>query len=110
MNDYLQLAIAGVIVVAVFFTVWRHGRNNPESTGQLARRMRQIEETCAGIDPRIVTLEQSIERLTASTATSEDIAGLRQMIADDRAVNDRTWAAVSRIQDFFIERGIGARK
>jgi hypothetical protein len=110
-NDYLQLAIGGLILAVVFYSVWRNGRNNPESTGQLARRIKKMEETCAAIDPRIKAVEESVDRLARSTATTGDITALRAEIVADREVNERTWGAVSRLQDFFIDKAInGGRR
>lgn len=111
MNDKLQLLVAAVIVGLVLYSFFRHGRSNPENTGKLAKRMGEIEKTIGRQDERMRAMEGSIERLTQSTATSDDIAGLREMIAGDRAINDRTWAAVSRLQDFFVDKAInGGRR
>lgn len=111
MSDYLQLAIAGVIVAMVFYAVWRNGRANPETTGRLARRMAKMEATVSAQGEKIQGVEESVDRLARSTATTGDITGLRAEIAADREINERTWGAVSRLQDFFIDKAInGGRR
>ncbi len=111
MNDYLQLAIAGLIVAAVLFSVWKHGRNNPESTGRIARRLTKLEETVSSQGQRISGVEESVDRLREETATRGDVEAVRVAVERDRDINERTWNAVSRIQDFFIDKAIsGGRR
>lgn len=109
MHDWLQYAIAALIVFAVFYSVHRHGRGNPESTGRLARKVTKLEETLYQQGSKIEAVEVSVDRLATETATKTDIARIEQKIDGDRNINERTWSAVSRLQDFFIERGIGGR-
>ena len=110
MHEWLQLAFGALIVLAVFFTIHRHGRGNPESTGRLGKRVAELEKATERQAEKIDGIDEALERLSETTATRRDIETLRAEIAGDRAVSERTWHAVDRLQNFLIESALNRRK
>lgn len=126
MNDYLQLAIGALILGGVLFSIWLHGRGNPETTGTLGRQLRshatklaEMEETLKGCatTAALGVLSSEVRALEASAASSGEVLALaaklnglsdtiNAKIDGVKAAADRTEAAVARIEDYFIRRGI----
>ncbi|RYY25225.1 MAG: hypothetical protein EOP62_14280 [Sphingomonadales bacterium] len=126
MSDYLQLAIAAAIVIAVFYSVHRHGRGNPEGTGALDRRMQKVEQTLKGCATRgsLDLLAEQVRNLEAHAASSGEVAAIEGKInlarAEIQGVRDlmserisgvaasakRTEEGVQRIEKFFLEAGM----
>lgn len=113
MSDRIELMITLLTMGIVLYTVWRHGRSNPESTGDLARRVGQLGkkldahvELSKARDARVEQLAEQISEMSDGMVRASDLAALRAEISADRVVNQRTWEAVSRIEHFFLRRGI----
>lgn len=94
-SDLFQLAIIAVILLGIFIA-WRAGQANPESTGRLARRISKVESELNG------------------KATTKDVArvsskvdALAAQIEGDRRLNERTYDAVRRIEDYLRGQGGG---
>ncbi|MEO7691274.1 MAG: hypothetical protein ABIS51_18465 [Sphingomonas sp.] len=122
MNEYLQLAIAAAIVIAVFWTVHRHGRGNPENTGHLGRRLREVETTLKGCATRgsLDLLAEQVRNLESHAASSGEVVALEGKIngmegtlsAKIDAVAkaaDRTEAGVQRLEGYFLQRGVNGK-
>ena len=58
----------------------------------------------------IRTTYDSMTVIADDMVTRADIDALRKEIAGDRSLAERTWHAVSRLESFFIERGIHGDK
>ena len=124
--DVVSIAICVVIVAGVFFSVWKHGRGNPETTGSLARQMRKysskidsLEQSLEGCATRgaLDLLAEQVSNLRASSASSGEVVALEMKIqgleqtlsAKIDAVAkaaDRTEAGVQRIEGYFLQRGV----
>ena len=100
-SDYL---ITLFVVCVVLFAAWRGGQVNPVGTGKIVRRMDELERQVGLQGARMDGIEKSV-LLLADTAkdTSKSIDAMRMELAADRGLTERTWSAVSRLQDFFIE-------
>ncbi|PKP93179.1 MAG: hypothetical protein CVT77_06510 [Alphaproteobacteria bacterium HGW-Alphaproteobacteria-16] len=53
MNEWLQLAIALVIVALVVWTVFRRGQLNPENTGKLSRQIGKLFAELKRIETKV---------------------------------------------------------
>ncbi|MEO6217745.1 MAG: hypothetical protein ABIO86_17080 [Sphingomonas sp.] len=122
MNEYLQLAIAAAIVIAVFWTVHRHGRGNPENTGHLGRRLKDVEVTLQSCATRgsLDLLAEQVRNLESHAASSGEVIELgaringieSTLVAKIDAVGkaaDRTEAGVQRIEGYFLSKGINRK-
>lgn len=94
MNDFYQLAIIAFILLGIF-VAWRAGQANPEGTGRLARRIGNVEKELQG-------------KATAAdvAAVKGDVAALEAKIDAEHELNQRTFAAVSRIESYLIEKAL----
>ena len=129
MSDTLQLMIAGVIVAAVFFAVWKHGRGNPETTGHLGRKLSRQEAAIASLEAKLEgcatrgamdLLAEQVRSLEAHSASSGEVIAvqthlngvaneLNAKIDGVRRTADRTDAAVSRIEGYFLQKGVNGQ-
>lgn len=94
LSDFYQLAIIAFILAGVF-VAWRAGQKNPEGTGRIARRISRVEQELQG------------------KATTQDVAALQAGLAHvdakmvaEHELNARTFAAVTRIESFLIEKAL----
>lgn len=119
MKDWLQYAIAAGILLLVFWSVHRHGRGNPENTGHLGRRLKDVEATLQGCATRgsLDLLAEQVRNLESHAASSGEVIELgakingieNTLIAKIDAVAkaaDRTEAGVQRIEGYFLQRGV----
>lgn len=129
LNDIISIMIGLFIVAIVLFAFWKHGRGNPETTGSLARQLRthglkfaEMEETLKGcattaalgvLASEVRALEQSAASSGEVLALAAQMAGMRETLNTKidgvKAAADRTEAAVARIEDYFIRRGIDGK-
>lgn len=101
---YAEITITIFILALVLFAMWRVGQLNPVGTGRLARRMNQLEMRVAEQGVRMDGVEASVEKLAEVTAnTGISIGAMRIELAADRGLGERTWSAVDRLQNYFIE-------
>lgn len=101
---YAEIIITAFVVALVLFAMWRVGQLNPVGTGKLARRMNQLELRVAEQGQRMDGIERSVLLLAETSAsTSTSIEAMRVELAADRGLTERTWSAVDRLQNYFIE-------
>ena len=126
MSDYLQVAIAGLIVCLVLFTFLKYGRENPETTGTLSRQIQSHHTQIAALETSLEEcatrgavnlLAEQVRSLEAHGATSGEVLALEAKInalattvtAQLGSVahsTERTERAIARIEGDFIERGV----
>lgn len=87
--------------------VWWLGQRNPVGTGKLARDVRALEAKVAShgvkldqVDHSLMTIADSVGDLT------REVGAARIEAAGDRGINERTWAAMERLEGYFIQDGI----
>lgn len=97
MNDLFQLAIIAVILLGIF-VAWRAGQANPEGTGRLARRIGNVEKELQGKASGAAVAE-----------LAKEVAELKSEMIGDRRVNQMTYDAVRRLEDYFLKKGTGAQ-
>ena len=103
--SYIDIIITGVIVVAVLYAAHRLGQVNPIGTGKLARRLSAVELKVASLDERFDRQDEALTTLADSaTTTAQSVAAMRIELASDRGLTERTWSAVDRLQNYFIEQ------
>lgn len=102
--SYSDILITAVIVAVVLYAAHRLGQVNPVGTGKLARRLSAVELKVAEQGEKLDSLDRALGTLVSSSAdTSRGVEALRVELAGDRGLTERTWAAVDRLQLFFIE-------
>lgn len=114
---YTDLTITMLIVTLVVFAIWRTGQLNPVGTGKLARRMNALELKVAEQGARMDRIEGSILTIADKVGlvaenvekVSNDVSATRLEMAGDRGASERTWAAVSRLENFFIQDSFNQR-
>lgn len=94
MSDLFQLAIIAFILLGIF-VAWRAGQANPEGTGRLARRISSVEKELQG--------KATTEDVAA---VKTDVAAIKAKIDTEHELNQRTFAAVSRIESYLIEKAL----
>lgn len=94
MSDVFQLAIIAFILLGVFIA-WRAGQANPEGTGRLARRIGNVEKE---LQAKATTEDVA--------AVKSDVAAVKAKVDAEHELNARTFAAVSRIESFLIEKAL----
>lgn len=102
MSDIYQLAIIAFICLGIF-VAWRAGQANPEGTGRLARRIGKVETELKGK----ATTEDVASVKTDVAEVEGKITALQAEIAGDRRVNQLTYEAVRRLEDYFLRKGTG---
>ena len=126
-GNYLELAIIAFILLSMFYLVWRGGQANPESTGDLGRRMGRMEGKMTTISSELGTLDKrmgeldrravtvtDMARLEGAVAAHEhrfdDMAGvlheLRAAIGEHKSTSEHTRRQVDRLYDFIVEKGL----
>ncbi len=104
---YGEIIVSVLIVVLILFATWRAGQVNPVGTGSLVRRITQLEVQVAEIDGRMDGIDKAVQQLVGTTdATNVAVAAMRLEMAGDRGVSERTWNAVARLQDYFIDQAL----
>ena len=102
--SYTDLIITLVIVGVVLFAAHRMGQANPVGTGRLSKRLSAVELKVAEQGAKLDSLEVVMGTLADSAAdTARGIDALRVEMAADRGLTERTWSAVDRLQNYFIE-------
>jgi outer membrane murein-binding lipoprotein Lpp len=124
--DIASIAFCVLIIGLVLFAFYRHGRGNPETTGAIARRQGAIEKAMAMLETSLEgcatrgaldLLAEQVRNLEAHAASSGEMNALEQKINGmDLTLNakidgvrhaaDRTEAAVSRIEGYFLQKGV----
>lgn len=108
--SYTDIIITLVIVGVVLFAAHRYGQSNPVGTGRLSKRLSAVEANMGELKEKTDGLEKMINTLAASAAdTARSVDAMRMELAADRGMGERTWAAIDRIQHFFIEDGFKRR-
>jgi hypothetical protein len=102
--SYFELAIIAFILLGICFLLFRGGQANPEGTGRLARRIGKVEQTLA----EKATTESVDAARSELAALSAKVGKLETEMAGDRRVNQLTYEAVRRLENFFLQRGTGA--
>lgn len=101
---YTDILVTVMIVAVVLWASVRFGQGNPVGTGKLARRVSAVELKIAEQGEKIDALDRSLATLATSSAdTARGVDAIRLELAADRGLTERTWAAVDRLQHFFIE-------
>lgn len=104
---YGEIIVSVLIVALMLFATWRAGQTNPVGTGSLVRRLTTVEHRMEEVDARLSNVEGSVEKLAdASDAINTALSAMRLEMAGDRGVSERTWAAVDRMQQFFIDQAL----
>lgn len=102
--SYIDILITLVIVAAVLFAAHRLGQANPVGTGRLSRRLTEVEAKVSEQGNKLDRLEGVVATLADSTADiSRELSAVRMELAGDRGLAERTWSAIDRIQNYFIE-------
>ena len=102
--SYFELAIIAFILIGICFLLFRGGQENPESTGRLARRMGKVEQALVG-----KATTDDVNDLSAELAElSGKLSRLEAEQIADRRINQLTYEAVRRLEDFFLEKGTRA--
>lgn len=94
MSDTFQLAVIAFILLGIFIA-WRAGQANPEGTGRVVRRMASLEKELQG--------KASKEDVSE---VQTDIAAVKAKVDAEHELNKRTFAAVTRIESFLIEKAL----
>lgn len=99
-----EIAIIAFILAGICFLLFRGGQANPEGTGRLARRIGKVEQALA---EKATT--ESVDTATREVAAlSAKVGRLEAEMAGDRRVNQLTYEAVRRLEDYFLKKGTGA--
>lgn len=108
--SYIDILITLAIVAAVLIAAHRLGQANPIGTGRLARRLSEVEVKVGEQGMKLDKLETVVATLADSTAEiSRELGALRVEMAGDRGLSERTWSAVDRLQNYFIEDAFKSR-
>ncbi len=102
MSDFYQLAIIAFILLGVFIA-WRAGQANPEGTGRLARRIGKVETE---LKDKATTADVAAVKSDVGEVEGK-ITALQVEIAGDRRINQLTYDAVRRLEDYFLRKGTG---
>lgn len=109
--SYSDIVITVVIVAVVLFAAHRRGQINPVGTGNLAKRLSAVELKVAEQGEKIDKLDKAMQLLAESSAvTAKELGAMRVEMAADRGLEERTWASVTRLEHFFMEAGVNARR
>lgn len=102
--SYSDIIITAVIIAVVLYAAHRMGQVNPIGTGKLARRLSAVELKVAEQGEKLDGLERALGTLAVSSADmARGVEAIRIELAGDRGLTERTWAAVDRLQNYFIE-------
>lgn len=109
MHNWTEYLVAAVIVIGLSFAVFRGGQANPFSTGQISRRLGRVEAENKAMSAKIDELETSVDTLKSQMATTSDVVRLEMKIQSLTAMVERSWHAIDRMQNYWVEIGIGKR-
>jgi hypothetical protein len=116
----VEWAIIGFIVVSIGWHVWRGGAANPESTGQLGRRLGGLAGKVGAIEGRVGHVEEKLAAIERDGATTQDVINLERLL-DERMktlaaqmeghqqLSAATNRNVQRIYDIMLERGLSGK-
>jgi hypothetical protein len=116
----VEWAIIGFIIVSIGYHVWRGGAANPESTGQLGRRLGGLASKVGAIEGRVGHVEEKLAAIERDGATTKDIVNLEQLF-DERMktlaaqmeghqqLSAATNRNVQRIVDLMLEKGLNGK-
>ncbi len=108
--SYSDIIITIVIVAVVLFAAHRMGQVNPVGTGKLAKRLGAVELKVAELGEKTDNLDRVMTTLADSTAaTARSMDAMRVELAADRGLTERTWSAVDRLQNYFIQDAFNRR-
>ena len=108
--SYDEIVITVVIIAIVLFTAWRGGQANPVGTGKIARRLTVLESTVAQQGTKVDALDKGLGEIAQLVKKNdENLGAIRIELAGDRGLTERTWAAVDRLQQFFIQDSFDRR-
>ena len=108
---YSDIFITLVVIGVVLFAAHRLGQANPIGTGKLARRLGAVELKVAELDGRLDNVDQALGTLAKSAAdTARGVEAIRIELAADRGLTERTWSAMDRLQNYFIEDAFERRR
>jgi len=105
MSDWLQLAIAGVIIGLVFLSVHRHGRSNPQGTGTLSRQIGKLFAEVSTLKSKLANtatkaelgiLSGEVRSLEQMAASSGEVIALEGKINQLRAELEGRAAAIAQ--------------
>lgn len=109
--SYSDIVITIVIVVVVLYAAHRMGQVNPIGTGKLARRLSAVEAQQVVQGEKLDGLDRALGALATSTKdTARGVEAMRIELAADRGLTERTWSAVDRLQNYFIQDAFDRRK
>lgn len=109
--SYTDIIITLVIVGVVLFAAHRLGQTNPIGTGKLSTRLSAVEANVAELKTKTQDMDKALSTLAVSVAdTARGVDAMRMEMAGDRGLNERTWAAVDRLQHFFLQDAFDRRR
>ena len=120
--DVVSIIISVLIVAAVLYVAVRHGRLNPENTGNLGRQLMELKGTVDGlsstvggcatkgeldaVSDKLLSLEEHAASSGEIIALEGKINTLAEKVEGGRELQEKTWEAVDRMQRFFMEEGL----
>lgn len=108
--SYTDILVTLAIVAIVLFAAHRMGQANPIGTGRLSKRLSAVELKVAEQGAKLDSMEGVMTTLASSAAeTARLMDAMRIELAADRGLTERTWAAVDRLQNYFIEQSFKQR-
>ena len=107
----VDVGITLAIIVAVLWGAHRNGQNNPVGTGKISRRVEAMEAKMGKQELRLDSIDDAVLQLGKATSeTSKELAAMRIEMAGDRGLAERTWSAVDRLQNYFIQDAFDKRR
>ncbi len=115
--SWVEIFIMAIIVAGFAVVIWRGGQANPEGTGRLGRRLNKVESKMAEVETemehvrdRLAQFEMTLEKVSAKMVTKSDLDNIEKLMARDAQTSTKTWAAIQRLEGFFLEDAIKGRK
>jgi len=114
--DMMAVAISLVIVALVFWSVHRHGRTNPESTGKLSREIKKQAAAITALETKVGAcatrgaldlLAEQVRNLEAHAASSGEVIHLSAQLAGLRELME---AKLNALEDAKNETREGVRR
>ena len=121
MHSWLDYLVIAIILLGFGVVLYKGGAANPVGTGRLQRRVQQlaadvssqgdkIEALETQVNVRVSGIEVQLRELSDRMALKADIDAVRRELAADKAISERTWHAVDRLQNYFIAFGVGRKE
>lgn len=114
--SWTELAIMLFIIAGFAVVIWRGGQANPESTGRLGKRLTKVESKMSEVETemehvrdRLTEFEATLARVSEKMVTRSDLDNIEKLMARDALASSKTWAAVERLESFFINKAINSR-